>query len=134
MNVAIACFLQGARDFIPEVLDALKTNSAPEELVTAVRRVPLEKKDDLPVVSSPPGYVVHTVEIALWFGYHEPKLERGLIWLANAGGDTDTNGAIAGAIMGSRDGESVIPQRWIAAIPQVEMLRSLADRLVGAAS
>lgn len=131
VNVAIACVLQGTRDFIPEVLDALKTNSAPEELLAAVRRVPLEKKADLPVVSDDPGYVVNCVEISLWFGYHEPKLERGLIWLANAGGDTDTNAAVAGAVMGARDGESAIPSRWLDAIPQVARIRRLADRLVG---
>lgn len=134
INVAIACYLQGVRDFIPEVMDALTTNAAPDELLAAVRRVPLEKKEDLPVTSVDPGHVLVCVETALWFGYHEPKLERGLLWLANAGGDTDTNAAVAGAVMGSRDGESAIPSRWIDSIPQVERIRAVADGLVGMAS
>jgi ADP-ribosylglycohydrolase len=71
------------------------------------------------------------VEIALWFAYHEPNLERGLVWLANAGGDTDTNAAVAGGLMGARDGESAVPARWVEALPEPERLRSLATRLVG---
>ena len=35
----------------------------------------------------------------------EPR-EEALIWLANAGGDTDTNAAVAGGLLGARDGEA----------------------------
>jgi ADP-ribosyl-[dinitrogen reductase] hydrolase len=131
INVAIAWFLQGDRDFIPEVLQALTSNAAPEELVAAVRRVPLEKQDALPVTGPGGGYVVHCVEIALWFAYHERNLERGLVWLANAGGDTDTNAAVAGALMGARDGEEAVPARWLDQIVGVDRIRSVAERLVG---
>jgi ADP-ribosyl-[dinitrogen reductase] hydrolase len=131
VNVAAACFLGGRRDFIGDVIEALRSNHAPAELLTAARRVPLEKREELPVVGAEAGYVVHGMEIALWFAYHEPKLERGLIWLANAGGDTDTNAAVAGGLMGARDGESAVPSRWIEAVPGSERIRSLADRLVG---
>jgi ADP-ribosyl-[dinitrogen reductase] hydrolase len=131
VNTAIACLLQDQRDFVPEVIEALKSNQAPDELLAAVRRVPLEKKEALPVLADPPGSVVHCVEVALWFGYHEPRLERGLIWLVNAGGDTDTNAAVAGALMGARDGEQAIPGRWLQAIPDTERIRDLAGQLVG---
>jgi len=131
VNVAIAWFLQGEQDFLPEVLQALTTNAAPPELVAAVRRVPLEKREALPIVGESAGYVVHCVEIALWCAYHEHKLERGLIWLANAGGDTDSNAAVAGALMGARDGEAAIPQRWLNEIVGIDRVRQLADQLVG---
>ncbi len=131
VNVAVAWFLHGERDFLPEVLQALTANGAPEELIAAVRRVPLEKREALPVAGPEAGYVVHCVEIALWFAYHEPQLERGLVWLASAGGDTDTNAAVAGALMGARDGEAAIPGRWLEQVAEVPRLRSLASRLVG---
>ncbi len=131
VNVAIAWFLQGERDFIPEVLQALTANDAPDELVNAVRRVPLEKMGDLPIVGPDAGHVVHCVEIALWFAYHEPRLERGLTWLVNAGGDTDSNAAVAGALMGARDGEAAIPARWLNEVPQVEKIGKLAEQLTG---
>jgi ADP-ribosyl-[dinitrogen reductase] hydrolase len=133
VNVAGHCLLRGIRDFVPEVLDVLRTNQAPEELTEAVRRVPVERREDLPVTGPQAGYVVHCVEIALWFAYHEPDLERGVTWLANAGGDTDTNAAVAGALMGARDGDAAIPRRWIEALHEQPRLRAIANRLVGAA-
>lgn len=133
VNVAGHCLLRGIRDFLPEVLDALQSNQAPEELLRAIRRVPLERREELPVTGPHAGYVVHCVEIALWFAYHEPDLERGLIWLANAGGDTDTNAAVAGALMGARDGDGAIPGRWLEALHQPARLRGLAHRLAGVA-
>lgn len=131
INLAAAAFLHGRRDFIGEVLEVLRNNDAPEELREAIGRVPLERREDLPVNGPSAGYVIHAVEIALWFAYHEPNLERGLIWLANAGGDTDTNAAVAGGLMGARDGEAAVPSRWLEAIPNVDRIRSLADQLVG---
>lgn len=130
INVAAACFLRGRRDFIGDVLEALTSNGAPAELCDAIRRVPLERREELPVAGPEAGYVVHGVETALWFAYHEPNLERGLQWLATAGGDTDTNAAVAGGLMGARDGERAVPLRWVAAVPGADRLRRLAEQLV----
>jgi ADP-ribosyl-[dinitrogen reductase] hydrolase len=130
VNVAAARFLQGKRDFIPDVIEVLRANDAPEELIAAVKRVPLERRDELPVTGPHSGYAVHCVEIALWFAYHEPKLERGLLWLVNAGGDTDTNAAVAGGLMGARDGEVAVPARWIAEVPGWERIGTVAEKLV----
>ncbi|HSB55827.1 MAG TPA: ADP-ribosylglycohydrolase family protein [Gemmatimonadales bacterium] len=132
VNLAAASFLSGRRDFIGEVLEVLRNNDAPQELRDAVGRVPLERREDLPINGPSAGYVIHAVEIGLWFAYHEPDLERGIIWLANAGGDTDTNAAVAGGLMGARDGDKAVPARWLNAIPDVARIRSLAERLVGA--
>ena len=56
------------------------------------------------------------------------------MWLVNTGGDTDTNAAVAGALMGARDGESAVPARWLDKVVDVNRIRRLADRLVGADS
>lgn len=131
VNVAAQALLTGRRDFIGDVLEVLRNNEAPPELREAVGRVPLERREDLPINGPSAGYVIHAVEIALWFAYHEPDLERGIVWLANAGGDTDTNAAVAGGLMGARDGDQAIPARWLDAIPEVDRIRRLAEQLVG---
>jgi len=41
-----------------------------------------------------------------------PSLEEALIF-SRAGGDTDTNAAVAGALLGAREGEAAIPPRWL---------------------
>ena len=132
VNVAAHCLLRGRRDFIPEVIAALEMQvDVPLEILDAVRRVPFGRRSDLPITGPASGYAVHCMEIALWFAHHEPNLERGLVWLAGAGGDTDTNAAVAGGLMGARDGEAAIPVRWLAALPQRERITGLAERLIG---
>lgn len=129
VSVAAARLLEGHRDFVPDVLEVLRANDSPAEVVEAVRKVPLERRESLPLEPGSAGLAVATLEIALWFAWHEPVLERGVIWLAGAGGDTDTNAAMAGGLMGARDGERAVPARWIAALPEPDRLRQLADRL-----
>lgn len=58
------------------------------------------------------GYVRVCLRLALWELFHAPSLEAGLVDVVNRGGDTDTNGAVAGALLGAVHGEAAIPQRW----------------------
>ncbi len=53
-----------------------------------------------------------SVRIAFWELLHAPSIEAALIDVANRGGDADTNGAIAGALLGAVHGERAIPARW----------------------
>ena len=64
---------------------------------------------------------------------HRPSLEEALIFLAEAGGDTDTNAAVAGALLGARDGEGAIPPRWLEQLGNARGVADLAERLIRAA-
>lgn len=80
------------------------------------------------------GYVYRTVPLALYAWYrHYGDFEATLSSLFNCGGDTDTVGAIAGAMAGAVVGEQGIPTEWIDGIcdwPRgVPLLRRVADRL-----
>jgi ADP-ribosyl-[dinitrogen reductase] hydrolase len=63
------------------------------------------------------GYSYHTVPCVLqvWFRFGN-KFEHGLQELIEAGGDTDTAGAIFGGIVGARTGTAAIPEEWISNI------------------
>ena len=78
----------------------------------------------------PGGHTVLTMQAGLWAATTPLGFEEALMALVNAGGDADTNGALAGAVLGARYGASAIPLRWTAYIPQKERLANLADRLV----
>ena len=67
----------------------------------------------------------------LWAATTPLNFEDALIALVNAGGDTDTNGALAGAVLGARYGASAIPPRWISHVAERERLIDLAERLAG---
>ncbi|HEV2290559.1 MAG TPA: ADP-ribosylglycohydrolase family protein [Gemmatimonadales bacterium] len=131
VSVAAACFLSGRRDFIGDVIESLRNNSAPEEVLAAARQVPVLRRDELPILGTSAGYTVHCMQIALWAAYHEPEYEAAMVWLANAGGDTDTNAAVAGGLIGARDGDGVVPRAWTSRVAGVDELRRLAHRLVG---
>lgn len=50
--------------------------------------------------------------LALWELFHAPSLEAALLDVANRGGDSDTNAAVAGALLGSIFGEAAVPSPW----------------------
>lgn len=60
------------------------------------------------------------VRIAFRNAFHHllctPSFEEALVETIGRGGDTDTNAAIAGALLGARDGRDAIPLRWRRAI------------------
>lgn len=82
------------------------------------------------------GYVYHTVPVAVygWFR-HFGDFDGTLAAVIRCGGDTDTSGAIAGAMAGAVVGEAGIPEAWIRGIVDwprsTSVLRAVADRLAG---
>lgn len=86
------------------------------------------------------GYIYHTVPVAAyaWFR-HGGDYRRALTAALDCGGDTDTVGAIVGALAGATVGEPGIPGAWRAGVADwprsLPLLRVLAERLTaGAAS
>ncbi len=66
----------------------------------------------------PPDYMTQMgwVRIALQNAFHrllhEPSPEEGIVRTVMQGGDTDTNAAVAGALLGAVHGVAAIPARW----------------------
>jgi ADP-ribosyl-[dinitrogen reductase] hydrolase len=75
------------------------------------------------------GYTLKAMQVALWCTVQSGGFEPTVVEVVNRGGDTDTNGALAGAVMGARLGASNIPPRWLDNIAGTERLIELADRL-----
>jgi ADP-ribosyl-[dinitrogen reductase] hydrolase len=59
------------------------------------------------------GWVLIAFQNALWQLLHAPTLEAGVVDTVMRGGDTDTNAAIAGALLGAVYGRSAIPVQWV---------------------
>jgi ADP-ribosylglycohydrolase len=80
------------------------------------------------------GYIYHTVPVVAyaWFR-HCGDFRQTLIAVLDCGGDTDTTGAIVGALAGATVGEAGIPAEWQAGIADwprsLRLLQTLADRL-----
>ena len=130
VNLAARELLHGNIYFIEEVLHKIG-DRAPRALRDAIHRVPREQESTLPIaVPGEAGYVVHCVEIAFWFVAHDRTLEEALTYLVQAGGDTDTNAAVAGALLGARYGEVALPPRWVDQLVGAQGIANLAENLV----
>lgn len=62
------------------------------------------------------GWVLIAWQNALWQLLHAPSLEEGIVATIMQGGDTDTNAAIAGALLGAVYGMPAVPERWCATL------------------
>jgi ADP-ribosyl-[dinitrogen reductase] hydrolase len=83
------------------------------------------------LMENPSGYVVDTLRAVLQAIDLNDNFESVLVDVVNRGGDADTTGAIAGAIMGGLTGEVALPRQWVRALNATVYNRCLdyADRL-----
>ncbi|HYN05392.1 MAG TPA: inositol monophosphatase family protein [Vicinamibacteria bacterium] len=58
------------------------------------------------------GWVKVALQNAFYELLHAPSLEEGVVATVRRGGDTDTNAAIAGALLGAVHGREAVPAQW----------------------
>jgi ADP-ribosylglycohydrolase len=75
------------------------------------------------------GYVVDSLEAALWAFYHAHDFREGALLAVNLGDDADTTGAVYGQLAGAFYGEDNIPAAWRDTIAQREFIIELAEKL-----
>ena len=59
------------------------------------------------------GYTLKTLAASLWAYWNASSFEDGLLTVVNAGGDADTNAAVASAILGAEFGYESIPKEYV---------------------
>lgn len=75
------------------------------------------------------GYVVDTLEAALWCVLHGTDYKSTVLMAVNLGEDTDTVAAVAGGLAGIIYGADDIPLKWLAAIPRFDWILGLCNIL-----
>lgn len=75
------------------------------------------------------GYVVHSLEAALWCFARHDSFEAAVLEAANLGDDADTTAAITGQIAGAFWGRSGIPAHWLQRLHQAVDIQTLAGAL-----
>ena len=109
-----------------EVLSPVSIGDAGEGL-QAIADMTFFSKSTAQIQSS--GYVVHTLEAALWcFGRTESFLDAVLL-AANLGDDADSTAAVCGQLAGAFYGTPAIPEPWTAALAMAEEIGRMADQL-----
>ncbi len=110
-------------NMLKTVAEALNKGLSSEELA-----------DEVGLTEGISGYIVHTVPAALYCWLKNNDDFRGAIEdVVLLGGDTDTTGAITGALAGAALGKSGIPEEWLTGIAEwprtIGWMEKLAQRL-----
>ena len=77
--------------------------------------------------TSKSGWVLVAFQNAFFQLLHASSPEKGIVNTVRAGGDTDTNAAIAGALLGAVHGRQNIPRQWIGRILACRPIQGLAN-------
>ena len=101
--------------------------SLPEKVSEIVHGSFLDKQSD-EILSS--GYVVHSMEAALWAIANSSSFEEGVLKAVNLGDDADTVAAIYGQLAGAMYGFEGIPKKWIEGISHPEILEKIVSGLI----
>ena len=87
----------------------------------------IAKQDETAISSD--GYVLHTLEAALWCLLNTNNYSDAVLKAINLGGDTDTTGCVTGGLAGLLYGYENIPQVWINEIARKNDIEDLCERL-----
>ena len=75
------------------------------------------------------GYVVDSLEAALWAFARTETFEEGCLAAVNLGNDADTTGAIYGQLAGAYYGVGALPGEWKEMIVQRELIEQFSNKL-----
>lgn len=80
------------------------------------------------------GYVIRSMEAALWAFHNSDSFEEGCLMAVNLGEDADTTGAVYGQLAGAYYGKSGIPKRWVDKLVKRDLIESIIDKLMKASN
>ena len=144
VNAVIAMLLRGATPDLRALTSAAVADGAPDLLAAALddgipAGILSAVEEGTPVASDASwlrreqvliGHTLLALQCGLWAAETPLDFEVALRQVVTAGGDTDTNAAVAGAVLGARYGTSAIPERWLECVPGRDRIEGLADALI----
>lgn len=77
------------------------------------------------------GYVVRSMEAALWAFHDAADFREAVLRAVNLGDDADTTGAICGQLAGACWGESGIPREWLDGLARRDLIDPALEKLIG---
>lgn len=130
---ACTYFVQLLREAILGKPDVLRPRTwSGDPAITAIAAGSWRQKTRDEIRSS--GYVVDTLEAALWSVGTTSSFEEALIRAVNLGRDADTVGAVTGQLAGALYGASTIAERWLHPLAWRERIVDSADTLLRGAT
>lgn len=128
VTLGVAALARGdaAQDAARSALTAVEDLDGGEELEFMVEAAGSARAIDGP----DQGFCLFTAGVAFQALVNGGDAETELRRVVSLGGDTDTNAAVAGALLGARDGFGGLPRAWLDRLEDRDAIRDEADALV----
>lgn len=107
------------------------SSGAPAALSPAIQAIAdgeYQRKSGRAITGS--GYVVDSLEAALWCFFSADNFRDAILAAVNLGDDADTTAAVCGQIAGAHYGIAGIPSQWLEPLALRAEIEALADRLL----
>lgn len=112
------------------VLKELRQQRIPESEIILFQRLLTADISRLPPEEiQSTGYVLHALEASIWSILTTNSFQEAVLKAVNLGEDTDTTGAITGAIAGLFYGVPAIPEEWLSQLARKHDIEALGDQL-----
>lgn len=108
-----------------QVLQFTATDKLNTKLLTTLQNASQKTIGEL----KPTGFVVDTLEVAVWAFMTTDNFKDGALKAVNLGGDSDTIGAVYGQLAGAYYGLAGIPQDWLDQLYDCQEIEQLATQL-----
>lgn len=112
---------------VRDALEAISGREGAEELEYLVGAAGIER----PIDGPDQGFVLFTAGVGLRVAGESRGFESGLRDVVALGGDTDTNAAVAGALLGALHGSGALPREWLRLLADRPSIEAEAGELAG---
>jgi ADP-ribosyl-[dinitrogen reductase] hydrolase len=132
VTLAVAALVRGdePRRAVEVAVGAVLDREGGEELEYLVAEAGRAR----PIDGPDRGFSLFTAGIALRVAAEDATFEEGLRYVVALGGDTDTNGAVTGALLGASRGRASLPDPWLDTLVERREIEAEAEALANAAS
>jgi ADP-ribosylglycohydrolase len=133
LAIMLSAFVQGkAREEVLAerwpVLEDLKQSFSFHSEILEVCTGSFRRKQPPEIFGS--GYVVRSLEAALWAFHDAQSFEEAVLRAVNLGDDADTTGAVCGQLAGAFWGENEIPHAWKHQLARQDLIERVLKKLI----
>jgi hypothetical protein len=132
VTLAVAGLVRGdgPRQAVKGAVGAVLDREGGEELQYLVAEAGRARPIDGPDM----GFTLFTAGIGLQMAAEGVPFEEGLRHVVSLGGDTDTNAAVTGALLGALHGRGSLPARWLDVLVERAEIEAEAEAIPDAAA
>ena len=131
VTLAVAALVRGEghREAVERSVEAVIGREGGEELEYLVAEAGRARPVDGPDM----GFTLFTAGIGLQVAAEGLTVEEGLRYVVSLGGDTDTNAAVTGALLGALHGREALPTAWLEKLADRQAIEAEGEALADAA-